>query len=144
MFFFTCFPTCPFLYRLKVVFSEKLRCTLVFAKLGQGRTFWMEVYRWHFDLLIFEPFDVFVTVWSLRLLATCFSESCVSCLHLDQVAHCGMALAALDDHLAHLPRCDGRDSGTCKSNSQRWASYKTVVLAGHMNKENRSTYSTHT
>ena len=26
------------------------------------------------------------------------------------VAHSGMALAALDDHLAHLPRCDGRDA----------------------------------
>lgn len=25
------------------------------------------------------------------------------------VAHSGMALAALDDHLAHLPRCDGRE-----------------------------------
>ena len=27
-----------------------------------------------------------------------------------EVAHSGMALAALDDHLAHLPRCDGRDA----------------------------------
>ena len=30
-----------------------------------------------------------------------------------------MALAALDDHLAHLPRCDGRDSGIYNSHSQR-------------------------
>jgi len=28
---------------------------------------------------------------------------------ISMVAHCGMALAALDDHLAHLPRCDGRE-----------------------------------
>jgi len=28
------------------------------------------------------------------------------------VAHAGMALAAMDDHLAHLPRCDGREKTT--------------------------------
>ena len=32
-------------------FSEQLHCTLMFNMLGQGRTFWMEVYPWYFDLL---------------------------------------------------------------------------------------------
>ena len=127
-------------------FSEQLHCTLMFNKLGQGRTFWMEVYPWHFGLLKILKFwcvcysliasiarNVFPAFW------TTFSESSVSCLNLDQVAHCGMALAALDDHLAHLPRCDGRDSWIGNSNSEEHMDIaQHRFLAGQVNEENIS------